>query len=245
MSDRKDIHPMKNRLQQIMAFKQSNLCLAADLPTLAEVIELVKQIGQYLCLVKLHADLYPDWSLDRRQQLQKIAEEQNFLLWEDRKFADIRHIVNRQYRDSLYQIDQWAHLVSAHLISGPDSIADIECGVLVILEMSSQPNLYSPELAKTILSWTQQSNQIVGWVCQRSPSRLQLQQANLHRQDYLCVSPGIHLSQTQQLDQRFRTPLQAITDGIDIMVIGRGIIAADDPIQAVQDYHQEALVYFL
>lgn len=46
----------------------------------------INEIG---CLSQTHIDIVEDFDQDLVEQLQAIAEKHDFVIWEDRKFADI------------------------------------------------------------------------------------------------------------------------------------------------------------
>ena len=86
----------------------------------------------------------------------KIAHEHQFLLFEDRKFADIGSTVKAQYRGGSVRAVEWADIVTAHGVAGPGTLEGlkqavdmvnatgdgvIERGVLLVAEMSSEGNL--------------------------------------------------------------------------------------------------------
>lgn len=77
-------HPVTSRLLQLMLTKRSNLCVAADLPTLEEVIHLAEKIGPKIVVLKIHVDILPDFSQPKIQRLKELARNHVFLIMEDR-----------------------------------------------------------------------------------------------------------------------------------------------------------------
>ena len=58
--------------------------------------------------------------------------------------------------------------------------------------------------------------------------------------DFLLVTPGVRPSQAALDDQqRVMTPADAIHNGADLLVIGRPITAAPDPLQSLRDIQAE------
>lgn len=70
-------------------------------------------------MLKTHVDIVDDYSPKFVEELKRLASELDFVLWEDRKFADIGATVATQYDGGLFRIADWAplvnHLTSPHL----------------------------------------------------------------------------------------------------------------------------------
>ena len=77
-------NPMAVKLLQLMASKQSNLCVAADVTSASELISLAESTGPYVCVFKTHIDIVQDFSPQLIQDLLAVAQKHNFLLMEDR-----------------------------------------------------------------------------------------------------------------------------------------------------------------
>ncbi|CAF4318737.1 unnamed protein product, partial [Adineta steineri] len=118
--------PIRQRFQTIREEKKTNLCLCADLTSLDEIIELSKQVGPNICMLKIHCDILNDFSMEKIQQLKNISRTFNFLLLEDRKFADIGNTVQLQYTKGLFQIATWADLVTVHVLPGEGIVQALE-----------------------------------------------------------------------------------------------------------------------
>ena len=81
-----------------MIRKKSNLCLSADVRTQEELLKVVEETGPHICMLKTHMDALDDFESNLPSELTKLAEKHDFIIFEDRKFADIGSTVAAQFR---------------------------------------------------------------------------------------------------------------------------------------------------
>ncbi|XP_028847456.1 uridine 5'-monophosphate synthase isoform X2 [Denticeps clupeoides] len=143
-----DTHPMAAELLKLMEAKKSNLCVSADVTDAKELLDVAESLGPLICVLKTHVDILQDFSLEVTGRLSKLAEKHRFLIFEDRKFADIGNTVKHQYEGGLYQISSWSHITNAHAVPGSGVVKGLGAvgrplgrGCLLIAEMSSRGSL--------------------------------------------------------------------------------------------------------
>ena len=231
---------LAKRLFDIMEEKKSNLCLAADVETTEKLFKLAQELGPFICCLKTHVDALSDWHKDSANninKLKKIAKEKNFLLFEDRKFADIGKTVEAQFHCGPYFISQWADLVTVHGLPGPGvldglNIEENKCHALIVAEMSSKGNLATKEYANQCVKMVKDHQNAIGVISQ---SRLDDSQPDL-----IHMTPGVKFEQkSDNLGQQYNTPENAVGRGADIIIVGRGITEAENQIEKAEEYRNQ------
>jgi uridine monophosphate synthetase len=232
-------HPIAKKLLSIMLEKRTSLCLACDVSTQKELLHFADLIGPYICVLKTHIDILEDFTQGGIHHLKHMAEKHNFLLFEDRKFADIGQNVYLQYAKGIYRIADWADLTNAHIVPGPGIIdglrkggAPLGRGLLLVAEMSSEGTLAEGSYAEKACQMGEANSDFVcGFIAQRRLS---------HLPGMIHFTPGINLQKGKDaLGQRYRT-LDEVKKETDIIIVGRDILKASDPVATAILYRDKA-----
>lgn len=229
------------RLFKIMHEKKSNLAVSVDFTNCEDVLNLVDKVGPHVCIVKTHVDILEDFTPEFPKSLKKLAEKHNFVIFEDRKFADIGNTVKNQYCRGVYHIVEWADLINAHVVPGDGVInglkeigAPLDRACLLIGEMSTAGSLATGEYTKAAVEMAKTHQKfVIGFI---SLSCL------VDDPQFIHMTPGVQLNAGQDsLGQQYLTPSDVIINrGSDIIIVGRGIYQAQDPVKAAVDFKQAA-----
>lgn len=234
-------NPLAKKLFTLIATKKSNLALSADVTSSQELLALAHEIGPEICILKTHIDIIDDFSLELTQQLQALAAQHQFMIFEDRKFADIGNTVKSQYARGIYHIADWADIINAHTLPGPGIIAGLaevgmpkQRGLLLLAEMSSAHNLFDERYTQKTVAMAEQFPEfVIGFISQKKLSV---------RPELLYLTPGIQFAEKNDaLGQQYVTPEKAILEnGTDVIIVGRGILQARDRLAEAKKYREQA-----
>ncbi|KAK3739794.1 hypothetical protein QZH41_000699 [Actinostola sp. cb2023] len=239
-------HPVAKQLFEIMSTKSTNLAVSVDLTKGGDILELVDKVGPHVCLVKTHIDIIEDFTPEFLTSLGELAEKHKFLLFEDRKFADIGNTVKHQYSQGIYHIADWAHIVNAHPVPGEGVITGLKeiggpkgRGCLLVAEMSAQGNLATGDYTKAAVDMAiNHSDFVIGFITLKSL---------VDDPEFIHMTPGVKLTQGgDTLGQQYLTPAEVVGKrGSDVIIVGRGIYHADDPIKTAVEYKEAGFKAYL
>ena len=229
-------NPTAKKLLAIMEQKRTNLCLAADLTDWNRLVDLINQIGSKICVLKTHIDIIDNLPADFSDQLIKLKNQYNFLIFEDRKFADIGHTVELQYSAGMFKIADWADIINCHILPGPGIIEGLKKvglpkgqGLLLLAQMSSADNLLTDDYAQKAVELAKKYDDfVIGFIAQGKLTK---------DEKFITMTPGIKLAEgTDELKQQYNTPQTALQKGTDIFIVGRGIYEAKNPLTTAEQY---------
>ena len=214
---------IKNNIQQ----KQSNICISLDYTNTIQILDVLNLVKNHIIMVKIHVDIIEDFNIVFINKFVKICHDNNILIFEDRKFADIGHIFTQQFTKGIYKIKSWANLITIHSFLGDDTlnifnkIKNINNqGILLIANMSNNNNLFNETYKeKSIEMANNNKDDVVGFICQNKIST----------HDFLYFIPGVnrHISKDNN-DQKYISPETAMKRGADVVIVGSGITSRPD-----------------
>ena len=242
-------NPLGKRLFELMAMKRSNLCVSADLTDCHSILKLAELAGPHIVMLKTHVDIIDDFSMDFARRLRDLAKNHNFILFEDRKFADIGSTVQKQYAGGLFRLSEWTDLINAHLLPGPGLIEALrqefmarsfkdsqQRGCLLISHLSSQGNLVPVDYAQEAYKMAiKNPDFIVGFISQ---TKVCADPAFIH------MTPGVRIGneKNDKLGQQYTTPEDAVQNkGADLIIVGRGIISKLD--SSCEEFETNIILY--
>lgn len=205
-------------------------------------------------MIKTHIDILTDFSNETITGLNALAAKHNFLIFEDRKFIDIGNTVQKQYHGGTLRISEWAHIINCSILPGEGivealaqtaSAADFpygpERGLLILAEMTSKGSLAKGEYTQASVDHARKyKNFVLGFVSTGSLGEVPTEASSQsEEEDFVVFTTGVNLSSKgDKLGQQYQTPESAIARGADFIIAGRGIYAAADPVDAVQQYQK-------
>ena len=236
---------MARRWMDACVAKRSLVILAADRPKMAGLYDILEGVHRHVVALKTHVDLVQDWTRDGWAEFCNRVIDKGMMIFEDRKFADIGKISLAQM-GGVYDIQNWADLVTAHLISGPDIVDGLQAawtdvnrkgGVLLLAQMSSRGNLLHSAYTDAVVSTGLSHPGVFGFIGNGSNSEELRELRKKVGSDKMIWTPGVNFSNEDgEMGQRYGDPYEAVMAGSDGIIIGSGIHQADSPPVAARAY---------
>eukprot|EP01063_Lacrimia_lanifica_P011053 TRINITY_DN17817_c0_g1_i1.p1 TRINITY_DN17817_c0_g1~~TRINITY_DN17817_c0_g1_i1.p1 ORF type:complete len:275 (+),score=123.15 TRINITY_DN17817_c0_g1_i1:52-876(+) len=239
-------NPAGRRVFETMARKKSCLSFNPDVTTSALILETVRQVGAECCMIKTHMDIVEDFSPALVEELTKLSEELDFVIFEDRKFADIGNTAKLQYAHGHTKIASWSHVTNAHCVAGPGTVealkevgVPLERGLMLVAQMSTKGTLadggpYSEACVKQAYD---HDEFVFGFVAQHRLT---------DHPGFLTLTPGVKLAKGGDgMGQQYNTPESVMALGADIIQVGRGILNAEDRAAEAKKYREQSWAGYL
>jgi uridine monophosphate synthetase len=231
-------HSVSKKLLETALAKQSNLIASADVTTTQELLDLAEKVGPHVIALKTHIDIISDFEYEKTiTPLKALAAKHNFLLMEDRKFADIGNTQELQFTSGIFKITDWADFVTSQVIGGFESLDCFKnVGVVAIIGMSSKGALTTSAYREEALKIASSHPNVIGGVSQNALS-----------EEMLLFTPGVNLADSGDgKGQQYNTPEHVFkTLHTDFIIVGRGIYKAENAEQAAQTYKNEGWKAYL
>ncbi|KAJ3828396.1 orotidine-5'-monophosphate decarboxylase [Lentinula raphanica] len=230
-------NPAAKLLLETMERKKTNLAVSVDVVKSKDFLAIIDAVGPFVCLVKTHIDILEDFDYSLIQRLQDLSVKHDFVIFEDRKFADIGNTVALQYSSGVHKIANWSHITNAHPVPGPSIISGLSSvglplgrGLLLLAEMSTRGALATGSYTEDAVRMARANRDfVIGFIAQRTMEGVGLQSDSMDNDDFLILTPGVGLdTKGDAMGQQYRTPRQVILEsGCDVIIVGRGIYGKD------------------
>lgn len=219
---------------------ESRIIVALDYPDEKSTLQLVDRINPELCRLKIGKELFTRCG----PELVRRFVNHGYDVFLDLKYHDIPSTVANACKAAA---DLGVWMINVHALGGPamlfaarGALSDDTSPLLIavtILTSSSKGDLeavgisQSPQQMVTRLAKMAQECGLDGVVCSAHEAGAL---KSSHGTDFTLVTPGIRLSSDSNDDQkRIMTPVDAVRQGSDYLVIGRSITQAEDPVQTL------------
>ena len=214
----------------------------------SEAIHMAKKFDANLCRLKIGSQLFTSSG----PQIIKELKSLGFDIFLDLKFHDIPNTVYEAVK-SAADLGIW--MVNVHASGGRAMLEAskkalegfdqppllIAVTVLTSFSEDSLNEVGINDLSEQVLRLAELTNDcdLDGVVCASTDVKAI---KNRFGKDFLTVTPGIRPSDSKVNDQnRISTPLEAVKNGSDYLVIGRPITESEDPTKALEKIIKEIL----
>ena len=229
------------------AMQKSKIIVALDYPDAQSAMQLVEQLVPDLCRLKVGKELFT-WA---GPQLVEALSARGFDVFLDLKFHDIPNTVASACQAAA-ELGVW--MLNVHALGGERMLQAAKEGVSragyspLLIAVTILTSMDETDLASVGLSGSPQDNVLRlarlaqqsgldGVVCSSRETLLLREQFDA---GFRLITPGIRPAGSQADDQRrVMTPVDAINNGSDYLVIGRPVTRADNPVGVLRTINSE------
>ncbi len=234
-------------LKEKIKKKKSNLVLSLDVDNQKDFFDILGKTAEHIVMLKTHIDILNDFDENFIQKLKEYALKYDFMIFEDRKFADIGNTVRKQYHNGIYKIKNWAHFITVHAVPGEGILQGLFDGVtgksaFLLAKMSSKGNLMNDTYTRNVFNIGEKYADVVsGYICHANGKEELQKLKNKIPKGQLMLMPGVKLQAgTDATGQQYTTVEDAMQGGADCIIVGRGIIKAENPEATAKEYCKRA-----
>ncbi|KAK0468214.1 humps family-domain-containing protein [Desarmillaria tabescens] len=247
----KHSNPAAKLLLDTMERKKSNLAVSVDVTKSKDFLAIIDAVGPFVCInsfnnflpililkFKTHVDIIEDFEPLLIDELRALSSKHDFVIFEDRKFADIGNTVALQYSSGVHKIASWSHITNAHPVPGPSIITGLSSvglplgrGLLLLAEMSTKGSLATGSYTEDAVRMARAHRDfVIGFIAQRRMDGIGANENDsTEDEDFLVLTPGVGLdTKGDSMGQQYRTPREVVLEsGCDIIIVGRGVYGKD------------------
>jgi orotidine-5'-phosphate decarboxylase len=227
--------------------EKSRIIVALDYPDAQTAMELVDRLEPGSCRLKVGKELF---TRSGPALVEKLCGK-GFDVFLDLKFHDIPNTVANACHAAA---DLGVWMLNVHALGGARMLAAAREGVAraphapLLVAVTILTSMDAADIAGIGLAGTPEDNvlrlaalaaqcELDGVVCSSREAR---QLRERHGADFRLVTPGIRPAGTEAGDQRrVMTPVDAVRNGSDYLVIGRPVTQADDPASVLRTINSE------
>lgn len=230
---------------QIMNANEPRIIVALDFSSAEQALTLTSRLNPDLCRLKVGKELFTAAGPGLIEQLVRDG----FDIFLDLKYHDIPNTVANACKAAA---DMGVWMINVHAMGGrkmlsaareaiaPDTVKLIAVTLLTSMDQNDLDDIGlqgSPEQIVLRLAALTRDCGLDGVVCSALETRSLRQKIGV---DFVLVTPGIRPQANTGDDQkRIATPVTAIQNGSDYLVIGRPITQAQNPLRVLEQLNQE------
>jgi orotidine-5'-phosphate decarboxylase len=229
------------------ATQKSKIIVALDYPDAQSAMQLVEQLVPDLCRLKVGKELFTRSG----PLLVEALAARGFDVFLDLKFHDIPNTVASACQAAA-ELGVW--MLNVHALGGERMLQAAKEGVSraghspLLIAVTILTSMDETDLASVGLSGSPQDNVLRlaslaqqsgldGVVCSSRETAVLREQLDA---SFRLITPGIRPAGSQADDQRrVMTPVDAIKNGSDYLVIGRPVTRADDPVGVLRTINSD------